>query len=76
MSPLLENFTNVTCFRQDNPEDLMELTDKVGITLKQIKEPVLSIIIPVLNEASNIVETLNNVIKVSWIYFISVILFN
>ncbi|XP_072026517.1 uncharacterized protein [Amphiura filiformis] len=46
----------------DYPEDLGEF-EKIGISVKQIKEPVLSIIIPVLNEANNIAETLSNVFK-------------
>ena len=53
-------------FFQDHPEDLPEFEEKTGVSIRQIKEPVLSVIIPVLNEANNILETLNNVIKVSY----------
>ena len=51
---------------QDHPEDLSEFEEQTGVSIRQIKEPVLSVVIPVLNEADNILETLNNVIKVSF----------
>ena len=51
---------------QDYPEDLSEFEEQTGVSIRQIKEPVLSVVIPVLNEVDNILETLNNVIKVSF----------
>ncbi|PIK52738.1 hypothetical protein BSL78_10371 [Apostichopus japonicus] len=50
---------------KDEPEDLPEFESKVGISLEELKAPVLSAIVPTYNEEGSILSTLSNLITSS-----------
>ena len=49
---------------KDTPEDLPEIEKSIGVKVEELKAPVLSIVIPVLNEEANIEGALQSIKEV------------
>lgn len=49
---------------QDDGDNLSEFEEKVGISLQELREPVLSVIVPTYNEEGSIASTLKNLVQV------------